>query len=256
MIRAANNGAVLRTISIIKTDLSRRVPHLILLALLVPVLLWTVWYVSPPIVLADGFSRNIYKLFMGDYRIDPAQEYILPVVWVFINSYMAFILGVFPFGTVETSLILSMGSRRAWWWSKCVSLVAVVLAEYIFIFAPSLIVTVISGESVMGFSTVSVHAMLLPVFVTLACSAIQAVLNIMLRPVFGCMTIVSLQIVSTFLHSPLLFTSYSQLKRTTLAKNGGIEFSLAVPILLGIIMVCAIAGAFLAVRMDFINKKE
>lgn len=232
-MREKNNGFIKKTVAITKSDISQRGVYIILLPLIVLPLLYIERNVSPPAVLADGFSENIYRLFRGDYRISPEFSYQPPIVWIFLNAYLAFAVGSFPFGNADAATILKTHSRLSWWLSKCAALAAMVLLEYFAVYLTVFAVSLIQGNETFGFNHSNLAAVLLPLCVTLACSFIQAGFNLVVKPVFSFAAVISLQIISTYVHTPLIFTSYSQLMRTEISGFGKISPICAIPILLG-----------------------
>lgn len=255
-MKEKNNGFIKKTLAITKSDLSQRSIYIFLLPLIVLLLLFIERHVAPPAALADDFSENIYRLFRGDYRISPELSYQPPIVWIFLNAYLAFAVGGFPFGNADAAILLKTRSRLGWWFSKCASLAATVFLSYFAVYLTVFTVSLIQENGASGFNYASLAAVLLPLCVTLACSFIQASLNLIIKPVFSFAAVISLQIISTYVHTPFLITSYSQLMRTKLSGFGKISPAYAIPILLGITAVCIIAGAFAANRIDYVSKKE
>lgn len=252
-----NNGFFRKTFAIFMSDLSQRSVYIFLLIPLTLLLLYKERGTVPPAVLSDGISQDFFRLFMGDYRIISEMSYQPPFAWILLNAYIAFIVGGFPFGNMETAIITKFRSRVSWWVSKCFSLLFIIALSHAAIFC-TVILTDISElkAAFFGFDKNSLSAILLPFAVSAACSFVQSLMNLYLKPVFGYVLVVSMQIASTFIHSPVLFAGYSQLNRTVLSNPSGITLRLGFTVSVTITLLCAVFGAFMSCCIEILGDRS
>lgn len=204
---------------------------------------------GPVDVLAYFFAGSDY------YRMDEKVPFVLPIGWLIQQVLVAVLVGnytVRDFGGQAPQVLVRVGGRQTWWLSKCLWVVATVIAFYAIEALVALVAASTLGGlgtmgdveavSVLGFSLSALDSdelalmLLLPVALSLALSLAQVALSLVVGSFIAFSAVVSFVVVSVYFGSPLLIGDCSMMIRSAFLQPGGVDAAAA-------FAACAVVGA-------------
>ncbi|RHR21907.1 hypothetical protein DWX43_23125 [Clostridium sp. AF19-22AC] len=158
------------------------------------------------------------------------SEFKLPVLIVFTQTLMLFLVGSYPrremqgYGKYE----FLYTSRRKWWFSKCVWVSSNILLFYVLLMLILAILVLVQEKNIIFLSLDSssifitadrnrvqmlLNVVLLPFLVSETLGMIQTFIGIFLKPIYGYVISEAIIIVSAYKLNPLLIGNYMMMLR-------------------------------------------
>jgi len=155
---------------------------------------------------------------------------------------------------IGKAIILRTKSKLAWWLSKCLSMICLVIGVYTLLFVVSAVVALInyrlSGELHMDLLSMVlelnntyivedgmiIYIFTVPILVSIGITLFQAAISQYLSPVIGLAVVLSIDAMSVFSNSVLLWGNWSMILRSSLCLQDGLDVwkSIAAGIVTGI----------------------
>jgi len=196
-----------------------------------------------------GFADVLAYFFAGSdyYRIDDKLPFELPIGWLIQQILVAVLVGNYIVRDLDgqaLQVLVRVGGRRMWWLSKCLWVVATVLAFYAMEAVVALAAAAVFGGAaggmgdgvaikVLGFSLSAFDArqlatsLLLPIALSLALSLAQVALSLVTGPFVSFLAVVSFVAVSVYFGFPLLIGDCSMMARSAIVQPGGVDAAAA-----------------------------
>lgn len=206
-----------------------------------------------------NFLDNVFYMLSGCEHVIPEKikDIKIPFSWMSIQ----FLCGLVTFDYIQydqngigKAIILRTKSKLAWWLSKCLSMICLVIGVYILLFVVSAVVALInyrlSGELHMDLLSMVlelnntyivedgmiIYIFTVPILVSIGITLFQAAISQYLSPVIGLAVVLSIDVMSVFSNSVLLWGNWSMILRSSLCLQDGLDVwkSIAAGIVTGI----------------------
>lgn len=192
-------------------------------------------------------TEGVFVLFKGDPPYNPSLgiEFKIPILWLFINAYIAFLLRTYPIEVsrlYEQILLLKASRKTTWWLARYVCLILFIALVYIVMYISAFMFSWICGAE-LTFGSNAIQILLFPLLTSIAFSCLQAFLNLITKPILSFSIIIGIQIVSAYYFNPIAIGNYSILIRSDFALTGGISLATVIPVTTIIILACLMAGS-------------
>lgn len=228
--------------------------------------------------LAASFTTGdlVLYAFRGMEVYTPAQgtPFQVPVVWLIVNLYLAYIIGNYPVQDLlgyGQQLLLRSRRRGLWWAGKCVWNLASVLTYYAAGWLTLLLATPLLGGTLSLIPTQALTALhmrasayiakdlllsaaVLPVLTSIALSLMQMGVMMYFKSLGGYVAVVCVTASSAYFFTPLLIGNCSMLLRSRLIRTDGIDFAVSVLSCLSVCLLAAAVGYLGFRNMDFLDK--
>lgn len=223
------------------------------------------------------FADYLVFLFYGMkvYVFSAQNPFQIPINWLILNLFLAYIVGSYPFQDLMTygqSVLLRAKSRWKWWASKCLWSVCCVLIFYLEAIVISVLFAVMTGKVSMNISpqihekiidvsflpglspeVVALNLLIVPLIASIAISLIQLCFALILRPVYSYLAVSALLLSSAYIYSPALIGNYLMAARNSIALQNGINVAYALPVSATIAVVAVVVGNIIFKKYDIIN---
>lgn len=216
----------------------------------------------------------LYEAFKGI-----GYEYGVPIVWLFINCYVIFLVGNYTYNDLFQNgpyLILRSNSKLRLWVSKLVWIICIVVVFYIIVFS---VVIVLSNffiplhmdswsaygkQHILPFmvqeitgSMFVLELVLLYITSSIAISIFQTFLSFVLNPIYSYIIVTILLLASIFIFSPYLPGTHSMIMRhVPFDVTYNLSFGMSILYNVIVILLTSIAGALYFNRMDIVFKNN
>lgn len=201
-----------------KIILFSRLGLLIIFSVLLP-FVFTMMKDVRPLSEMSGFSLFIYRIFLGDVRIGADSEYVVPISWIFIYSYLCFIIRGLPIErslSCETSYIIHLQNRLNWWAAKCISSLLLTIFFFLIIYIEAFISSLIDKNACFSIMGENAIILAMPIAVGVHTVFLQLLLNLTINPMLSYIFSVGSLILSTYVCNRFLPGYYSQMLRLEL----------------------------------------
>lgn len=239
--------------AMLRTSLRSRLFFVPLTVVIVFVILFIQRYIQLPESISETLTEGIFLIFSGDTPYLAGFGFKIPITWLFINAYIAFSLRTYPIEVSslhEQRIIIQTAHKRKWWAAKLTCLIILLTLEYLMIYATAIIFSACRGAHTLGVN--ALHILLAPYLTTLAFSCIQALLNLVTKPIIGFAVTVGLAVTSAYYYSPIAIGNYSMLLRSDFILSGGISLSVILPVTVIIVVACFAAGCVAVEKTDLL----
>ena len=199
-----------------------------------------------------GFESYLLNIFAGieRYSYDPSEPFRLPAQWLFTLLCIAYFTLHYPsrdLSGMGVQLMLASGSRRHWWFSKCVWIAASVISVFLIGITICFISACLSGgfqENLINVAALramnfNVDTLTSPpwnvaivvitaVAMTLSICYVQFAIAVTTKPLIGFVVTVSILFVSAFVQDPCLVGNYLMAARSEVFTSGGMIGSVGI----------------------------
>lgn len=212
-----------------------------------------------------NFIDNVFYMLWGAENIDPELRTGLdiPLAWMLIQFLCGFVTVDYVSSDqkeIGRDILLRTRSKTRWWFSKCICVTMMVLVIYVIMWAICAIVAGINYKisggmnlpllgmvcgikgSYMYSAAMPVYIMVVPLICSLSVTLFQMALSQFVTPVIALVIVLSVDVVSAFTDTSLLWGNWSMILKSSLAvENGGIsvQFAIVASIVLAVIGVSA-----------------
>ena len=215
---------------------------------------------------------------MEVYIPSPDKKFEIPVIWLSMNLYVAFLIGDYPLKDIlgfGQQILIRSNHRGQWWFSKCIWNLCSVLLFYfignlvIFLFALAFCggtvsmtpTEVVSMTANIDINRLTDHKWILFVFVipfltSITLSLVQMTLEFVTKPIFSYAIVVCILILSGYFFTPFLIGNNSMLLRSEIVLQNGIPLIAAVLFAIFLIGFTVLAGYLIFKRYDVLAKKS
>lgn len=203
----------------------------------------------------------------------------IPALWMIFHSGCLLYTVGYPIRDLEQSgiqILLRGGGRIRWWLSKCVwnvlsvalymGTALVTLVIFCLLAGVPLSLSVNSEAAMIlmpncdvfpeipySTATMFLHLILVPLLMTIALNLLQTLLSLLSRPFLGFVACVAMLAWAIFQTSPVVFGNYGMLQRDRLFYSGGLNFTSAIPGLLGLSLGLVAAGCLIIKRKNILS---
>lgn len=210
---------------------------------------------------------------MEIYVPSPDKPFMVPVLWLLFNGYLAFVVAGYPskdlyhFGL---HLLIRSESRIKWWISKCIwNIINVCFYYFIAFFTVSIasiqfgkfglvlseqIARLISEVNLIQSKGILFYLFTIPLAMSLALSLVQMLVEFLFRPIFGVLVIVVILVSSAYYFSPFLIGNTSMILRSEFVLTNGIKTSFSLTFLWVIVCFLIFVGCFYFRKKDILEK--
>ncbi len=217
--------------------------------------------------------------FVGGPRHIPDkmyEMYMIPVLWIFLQVLIGYMVGYYAMTDIDTygqQVLLRSGSRRKWWFSKCVWNSVTVIGLYVIIYGAAVLSGVIGGAgmkmkltgeivtSVCNVDTLGgttrdhcIILLFMPMLVSLALSMMQMTITLISSPIIGFISTQSIVFLSTLFENKVLFSNYGMLTHNRVTCGSEIVWQQGIILCVGIYIVAAAFGMTYFVRYNILPK--
>lgn len=192
-----------------------------------------------------SFGDYITYIFGGmeKYIVRKGKDFELPVIWMTMQMLLCSLVFLYPVKDLlgnGMNVLVQYGSRRKWWFSKCIWAISQVVIYYLVVFASVLLYTVFTGNisdvnmsinsSVQNLVTGAAFVttklnlfMVLPIIIySFFIVMVQVTAAMIISPIVGILVVLVYDILSAYIMNRLLFANISMLLRNSLVVSNGI----------------------------------
>ncbi len=226
-----------------------------------------------------GFGDYLLYLFYGMdvYHPEFNEPFQIPVEWLLINLYTAFLVVSYPFKDLYgfgQQILLRSNQKRLWWYSKCMWNVCSVILCYalgiLILFAcaaiggnPSVTPSREITEELLHIPYGAVShtnwltvILVLPALTSATLALIQMFLSLIIKPVLSYGFTICIMVVSAYYCTPFLIGNYSMFARSRLMlPEEGMDFTVSVIVEAVLSLLCIFGGAFVFHKRDILEKR-
>ena len=232
-------------------------------------------FIAYNVDLKCSISDLLLNMFIGNEPFEPEikKGVSLSVTWFFSHSLLFSFIGFYITDDLKknaTSFILRVKSKKQWWTSKCVWCVLTVIIYYTLFFIIALIFAAFFGT--FSFSTSNLIAselfeidisgvdvfdiiftsLLLPMIISVSIAFFEAVLNLILKPVYAFLIVIYYLAASAFYCSEYLLFNFSMVIRNDFYGVNGVTNQYGVLIAVCLVVACYLIGAVFIKRKDIL----
>lgn len=224
-----------------------------------------------------SFSDYLIDIFKGMEIYQKNKPFEIPVSWLMINIYIAYLVSFYPFQDLNgygQQIILHSKNRKQWWLSKCIWNISTVLTFYLIGYLVIFLFLLFSGNfslprnkdinllisnvntANLQLESVILIGFILPIITSIAISLFQLSLAMFCKPILSCIIIISLLVVSAYSTSPLLLGNYLMILRNNLISlNNGVSevTGIWISVFLSIFSICS--GYLKFKYLDILHKE-
>ena len=225
-------------------------------------------------------ANLLFHYFQGrePYLPEAGEPFVFPAAWMSLFLLCAFLTLEYPFHNLNghgVQVLTRMRSRRVWWVSKCIWMVATTALYFVLLYG---VTAAFCGAFGIGItmdygaeanelllhmemapcSTGQAFLMLyvLPVTAALAANSVQLVLGFFLDRTYCFLATAALLFASAYFHTPLLIGNHAMVKRSVFCTGQGLSPGAYLAADLAVTVACMAAGLVLIQRHDILNKKD
>jgi len=213
---------------------------------------------------------------MQIYIPTPTSKFELPIIWLMLNLYLAIIIAKYPttdlygFGKY---ILMQSKDRSNWFLGKCIWTVICVLFFYFLLYITTFVFAFFSGNlsfeitneicseilkyNFIAFNITSIllYVLFLPVTTSIALCIIQLILELVLKPIYSFLIIVSILVASAYFYTPFLIGNASMMLRSSLVLDNGLNgfYSFTIDIIITIMAI--VSGCVYFKRIDILDKE-
>lgn len=200
----------------------------------------------------------------------------IPIAWLFINLYLAFIIANYPTNDLldfGKNIFIHSKTRLRWFLGKCVWVMLSVLLFYLAIYLVIVIFSGVYGDfslqgtnaiinNILGFEILSsegnklfMAVLLLPFTTSMALSFLQMLFEFILKPIYSFLIIASIIAASAYYCNPILIGNNGMLMRNEIVLQGGLKIEISILINSVVAIVSVVLGCIYFKRYDILDKK-
>lgn len=207
----------------------------------------------------SGFDCVFY-VFSGNLPYTTTgSKFILPYIWIFVNCYIAFLVGDYPVSCRRANrytIVIATCNKVRWWISKCVWVMLLNIFIYLVIYSmcflsPFLISSNNNFEfninlfksffntGVMPSKGFKWNILILPMLVSITSSICQFFISVLANSTIAYLMTISCHVFAVFIYSPVLVPNYSMLIRNRqVGFNGMMNSSMVLIMLSSVFFLC------------------
>lgn len=216
---------------------------------------------------------------MKEYIPIPGEPFQVPYLWLINHIGVLYFTLHYMHDDLEgfgQQVIVRSDGRRAWWLSKCVWNVTVVMIFYILAWgtmflcaschgaAPNLDISpfmpelmVVGPEMIVDTGwRAALEITIMPLLVTMAMSLFQMLLCLLIRPTFSYIISVVLFISSAYYLSPYLFGNYSMALRSDGIISNGVALADGICLYFIVMVLSIVLGIIIFQKINILSKEE
>lgn len=221
-----------------------------------------------------NFWNYCYQAFLGiiEYTKDRTSQFTLPILVMLFQLILLFLVGSYPKQGMcgyGKAVFFESGSKRIWWMSKYIWMVCNILFYYAAFFLVLIVCTALeqSEGAIFSLQASEIFAMtgasaakflqnllLLPLLTSFTMGAIQLLLSVFVKPVWGYAACIVILIVSAYLTSPYLIGNYFMMARNADMAGGPIHLQSGICINVLLCFVVWAAGAVKIKHYDLLSR--
>lgn len=217
---------------------------------------------------------------MHPFRPKVETTFVIPIRWLLIHLFLLYAVLYYPYRDLVQSigsvLVIKMGSRKRWWFSKCLWMVTYILCSYILMMCTVIVFCCLMGEKIsirvsplvmqtlMDSQTqntsfplkASAVVLLLPLLITITFSWLQMLLGLIIKPLFAYGVIVAIYVASAYFNKAFLIANYAMPVRSMYFIEQG--YSLLEGIFVSVIVsiITFFMGTFMFSHYDILKVTE
>ena len=213
-----------------------------------------------------NFFDYVFYMLCGLEKVLPEKlkDIQIPFSWMTIQFLCGFVTLDYIQNdqkNIGKAVLVKSRSKISWWVSKCLCLTSMVVTVYLLLYGVSAAIAALNYELGNGLHMellryvcnlknifaytdgMRIYIMIVPLIISIGITLMQAGISQYLSPVIGLVTVLSVDVISVFSNSKLLWGNWSMILRSNLCLDGGIDMWKAVTagIVVGIIG-CIIGG--------------
>lgn len=215
------------------------------------------------------------NMFAGNEPFDPQTKMRvnLSVIWFLFHAFLFSIIGFYISDDLKksaSSFILRVQSKKQWWTSKALWCIVTVVLYYCLFFAVSLIFSAFFGNVSLSpnnmiavemlnisVSKVTLFKMvfvsfLLPMMISVSFAVFEAMLCLLVKPIFSFISIICYLAVSAFYCKAYLLFNFSMIVRNNFESVNFVSNVCGLLIALGLTVVCYLIGLLIIKKKDII----
>lgn len=202
----------------------------------------------------NTFVQNVFWIFQGSLSIQPSVH----IGWIFIHILFLFSVCGLPtrksFHDDSSSFMLT-GNRVLWWLVRCLTVWVIVTVDYFVLLASTFGYTISQGKTEwMALTRYDLVILIIPYFAMLTYAFVQTALSTVINPAVSFLVMMIMMFASNEIQSYLLIMNYSILLRNDAFISTGLKMGVIILIMVGLITLSIIIGAFVIRKKDIIGK--
>lgn len=226
------------------------------------------------------YADYFIDIFKGMKLFVPGKtnrEFSVPAKWLLLQVAIVFLVSNYPLTDLSSygqQVIIRLKHRRQWWFSKCVWVCCTVVLFYLlgyfvlFLFClgsggvsfqPDVSLNLFVSQvnsSKLSPGLLVVSGILLPILTSTALSLFQMLISFLSNSMLGCITIITVLVLSAYQCDMLLPGNYLMLLRNMLVTPGGVSTENGIFLDACLIVISVLAGEWLFSKYDILNRKE
>ncbi len=183
-----------------------------------------------------GIPDLLINMFAGNLPFDPDTNkgIKLSLVWFIFHAFLSLIVGFYLRDDLKKSacpIILRVKSKARWWTSKFLWCILTVLAYYFVLILSTCIFSLIFGDTSSGGNVIICNTFsniyigdtgffegvtvffLLPLAISIAVSAFQIAISLLLKPIYSFLLVIIYLVASAFYCNPILIFNFTMISR-------------------------------------------
>lgn len=232
-------------------------------------------FISYNVDLKCSVSDLLLNMFIGNepFDLETKRSVSLSLTWFLFHSLLFSFIGFYITDDLKkntTSFILRVKSKKQWWTSKVVWCVLTVIIYYTLFFIIALIFAAFFGKvsfnasnliaselfeiNISGIDVFDIifTSLLLPMIISVPIALFEAVLNLILKPVYGFLIIICYLAASAFYCSVYLLFNFSMVIRNNFYGVNGVANQYGVLTAVCLAAACYLIGAVFIKRKDIL----
>jgi hypothetical protein len=241
---------------------------------------------------APGLRRNLnaevstvgdYLMYlfygMNEYEIGSPEPFRFPALWMLVVLFALYIVLYYPYNDLYgygKQVLVNAGSRSAWWLSKCAWVVSTVLIYFLLLFSTIFIYAKAEGTSMslniskymyMTFlpaaelketlpTNLNAEIILMPFLLVLALGLLQLFMSLLVRPILSYSLSIALLVISAYYVHPCFLGNYAMIARSDKLIETGVNNTVGIYYLLGIIVISIILGWIYFYKFDILSNER
>lgn len=216
----------------------------------------------------------LLQLLQGCYPHVPNTTFTLPETWFAVVAGAMLMTLFYPASCMEgagTQILIRAGSRRRWWYSKCLwNVLSTALYFAVGVAVLALLCLLcggradLTGTEALGWvvaesaapGTIVWNMLLVPVVTLTALSLGQMLIAVRWNQISGFLLSMTVLLYSAVVQSPLAIGNYTMALRCAALTGEGLDFTVGAALAAAICLFCVLGGGEIFRRQDVLNAKN
>lgn len=236
---------------------------------------------KPEVPLEGSLGNALLFCLGGMQKYPPGRTgaFELPVFWMFICMFTAYITLYYPFDDLEESgqnILIRSGGRQLWWLSKCLWNLTSVVVFFLLAWGIMVLGCLITGNSLSmeispemskilvldpdNYPSLPIHVipqtfLLMPLTVA-AINLLQMTVSLFVKPLISFIITTAILLLSAYYTTPILIGNYSMPLRSDWMLVNGVNFTVGIVFSVVLILVSVMVGGVVFQRRDILKGEE